>query len=128
MNEVLKAVREASISIACLLDDVAVKKDDVLNCELDLTKLQKDIEHIQNQVTIIENFLEPFTVAELEDIKNGSPEDRGSADRYYHRRYDPHWYPNGTGNRPRILKQDMSEEEIALYKKGWDGEQERKEW
>ena len=59
---------------------------------------------------------------------HGSPEDRGSADRYYHRGYNPHWYPNGTGNRPRILKQDMSEEEIALYKKGWDGEQERKEW
>jgi len=124
MNEVLKAVREASISIACLLDDVAVDE----NNDIKVFEIQKDIEHIQNQVTIIENFLEPFTVAELEDIKNGSPEDRGSADRYYHRGYNPHWYPNGTGNRPHILKQDMSEEEIALYKKGWDGEQERKEW
>jgi len=64
----------------------------------------------------------------MSDIKHGSPEDRGSADRYYQRMYDPHWYPNGTGNNPRILKQDMSEEEIALYKKGWDEEGERKDW
>jgi len=55
MNKVIKAVKEASISIACLLDepnDVTVK----------------DLEHIQKQVTIVENFLEPFTVAELEEM------------------------------------------------------------
>lgn len=64
----------------------------------------------------------------MSEVKHGSPEDRGSADRYYYRRYNPHWYPNGTGNKPHILKQDMSEEEIALYKKGWDEEGERKDW
>jgi hypothetical protein len=55
MDKVIKAVKEASISIACLLDepnDVTVE----------------DLEHIQKQVTIIENFLEPFTVAELEEL------------------------------------------------------------
>jgi hypothetical protein len=55
MDKVIKAVKEASISIACLLDepnDVTVK----------------DLEHIQKQVTIVENFLEPFTVAELEEM------------------------------------------------------------
>ena len=66
MNKLLEAVREASISIACLLDDVAVNNSE----ELNLTELQKDIEHIQNQITIIENELDPFTVAELETIKN----------------------------------------------------------
>ena len=30
-------------------------------------------------------------------MKNGSPRDRGSADRYYGRPYDPHYYPYGTG-------------------------------
>jgi hypothetical protein len=64
MNEVLKAVREASISIACLLDDVAVDE----NNDIKVFEIQKDIEHIQNQITTIENFLEPFTVAELEEI------------------------------------------------------------
>jgi len=44
MNEVLEAVREASISIACCLDEV----DDVT---------QQDLEHIQDQITMIENYL-----------------------------------------------------------------------
>ena len=57
MNKVLSAIKEASISVACLLDDVAVDKDDILNCELDLNELQKDIEHLQDQITIIENNL-----------------------------------------------------------------------
>jgi len=58
MSKLLEAVKEASISVACLLDDVAVDKNDILNCELDLNELQKDIEHLQNQITIIENNLE----------------------------------------------------------------------
>ena len=58
MNKTLEAVREASISLACLLDDVQGEE------------IQKDIEHIQDQLTIIENFLEPFTVAELEEVSS----------------------------------------------------------
>ncbi len=53
MNKLLKAVKEASISVACLLDDVAVNNSE----ELNLTELQKDIEHLQDQITIIENNL-----------------------------------------------------------------------
>ena len=52
-----KAVREASLSIACLLDE----PDDIS---------QADLIHLQDQITIIENFLDPFTVAEMEKIKN----------------------------------------------------------
>ena len=33
------------------------------------TVLEKDIEHIQDQITIIENYLDPFVVAELEEMK-----------------------------------------------------------
>ena len=55
MNEVIKALREASISVACGLDEVVLYR--------------KDIEHIQKQITIIENFLEPFTVEELTEMR-----------------------------------------------------------
>ena len=53
MNKLLKAGKEASISVACLLEDVAVNNSE----ELNLTELQKDIEHLQDQITIIENNL-----------------------------------------------------------------------
>ena len=48
MDKVLKAVKEASISVACLQDD-----------NFESTKeLDKDLEHIQKQLTIIENYFE----------------------------------------------------------------------
>ena len=56
MSKVKEAVEEASISVACLLDSLSEHDD--LNCELDLYKLQIDIEHLQDKITIIENFLE----------------------------------------------------------------------
>ena len=48
MKEILEAVKEASISVACLQDD-----------NFESTKeLDKDLEHIQKQLTIIENYFE----------------------------------------------------------------------
>lgn len=48
MSKVIKAVKEASISIACLQDD-----------NFERTKeLNEDLEHIQKQLTIIENYFE----------------------------------------------------------------------
>jgi|TARA_R110000823_G_C15586549_1_gene463722 hypothetical protein len=57
INESKKALNESSISIACLLDDVAVNKNTDINLvELfNLVELQKDIEHIQDQITYLEN-------------------------------------------------------------------------
>ena len=66
MSKLLEAVKEASISVACLLDDIAVDE----NNDIKIFELQKDIEHLQDQITIIENKLDPFTVAELGTIKN----------------------------------------------------------
>ena len=56
-NRILTAVREASISIASCLDEPS-----------DVSK--KDLEHIQDQITKIENYLTPFYLEELEEIKN----------------------------------------------------------
>jgi len=43
-----------------LLDDVAVNEDDILNGELDLNVLQKDIEHLLDQITSIENNIKKY--------------------------------------------------------------------
>ena len=67
-DKVLEAVREASISIACLMDDCDFVQ--VNHHPMKILVLQKDIEHIQDQITIIENYLDPFVVAELEEMKD----------------------------------------------------------
>ena len=51
INESKKALNESSISIACLLDDVAVNK----NTDINLAELQKDIEHIQDEISYLED-------------------------------------------------------------------------
>ena len=43
MEKVMEAVKQASVSIACCLDEVE-----------DVTQL--DLEHLQNQIRIIENY------------------------------------------------------------------------
>lgn len=56
-RKILTAVREASISIASCLDEPN-----------EISK--KDLKHIQDQITKIENYLTPFYLEELEEIKN----------------------------------------------------------
>lgn len=60
--------------------------------------------------------------------KHGSPQDRGSADAYYGRRPEPHWWPEGTGHGTRIEKADMTVEQIRQYWYGYDNENDRKDW
>ena len=59
---------------------------------------------------------------------HGSPQDRGSADRYYGRTFDPHWWPNGTGKGTRIEMVDMDSEQIVEYAYGFNHEEDRKDW
>ena len=50
-------------------------------------------------------------------VFHGDPFDRGSADSYYGRPRDPHKYPNGTGNAPRV--EVLTEVERAEYLAGY---------
>ena len=65
MSRVLKAVKEASISVACLLDDIAVDE----NNDINIFEIEKDIEHIQDQITIIENYFEEVVWLYMEEYK-----------------------------------------------------------
>jgi len=51
-DKAIQAVREASISIACLMDDCDFVQ--VNRHPMKILVLQKDIEHIQEQLNIIE--------------------------------------------------------------------------
>ena len=64
-DEALDALHEASLSIACLTDFYEYLEDennDLKNPKWVLKEgelLKKDIYHIQDQITILENFLNP---------------------------------------------------------------------
>ena len=49
--------------------------------------------------------------------RHGSLFDRGSADAWYRRKPEPHWYPQGTGFGERIV--NLTSEEIDEYYKGY---------
>ena len=71
------------------------------------------------------------TVTDMVDRGHGSPYDRGGADSYYRRPFDPHWWPAGTYKGFRIEMPFMSAEQIEEYKKGFDqneSDQNFKDW
>ena len=60
--------------------------------------------------------------------RHGGPYDRGSADRYYGRPYNPHYYIDDTYMSEPITMERMTREEISEYMAGWNEEWDRKEW
>ena len=66
-DEALKALHEASLSIACLGADWTEHFEDENNdlknpkwVLKDQEGLQQDLNHIQDQITILENYLDPY--------------------------------------------------------------------
>jgi len=63
--------------------------------------------------------------------RHGSPYDRGSADSWYGRPFEPHYYEGATYSSPRVDLDDMTQAEVKAYTLGY-GEQEetgmKKDW
>ena len=55
---------------------------------------------------------------QFERSRHGSLWDRGSADSYYNRSPDPHWWPLGTGRGEKIT--DLTVDEIEEYYAGYE--------
>lgn len=65
------------------------------------------------------------------DTRHGGPYDRGSADNYYHRRREPHYYVHDTKTSELVPETLMTNEEIEAYNAGYDFNEERgdkKDW
>lgn len=62
-----------------------------------------------------------------EERKHGSPYDRGSMDAYYGRRPRPHIWLDSMG-RERVPEDKMTKDQIKDYYKGYDEEDDRKDW
>ena len=74
-DEALKALHEASLSIACLgadwyehFEDESVTKNHRKWVLKDEEGLQKDLDHIQDQITILENYLDPYDPKEEKNV------------------------------------------------------------
>tara|TARA_Y100000592_G_scaffold28726_1_gene45701 strand:- start:22 stop:225 length:204 start_codon:yes stop_codon:yes gene_type:complete len=63
MSEVLLALKEAKETINRLLAQYPI------GSTTRRIELNNDLKHIRDQITIVESFLEPFTVAELENME-----------------------------------------------------------
>ena len=53
------------------------------------------------------------------DTRHGGPFDRGGADYWYNRGYEPHYYVGGSYASDRIEEADMTPEELAAYRAGY---------
>lgn len=65
------------------------------------------------------------------DTRHGGPFDRGSADSYYHRGRNPHYFRGDTYNSEKVEMENMTAEEIEAYHAGYDDNEEfgdKKDW
>jgi len=60
--------------------------------------------------------------------EHGSPQDRGSADAYYQRVRDPHFYIGKSIRGIRVSASEMTEAQIKFYDHGYNTEQDRKDY
>jgi hypothetical protein len=54
------------------------------------------------------------------DTRHGGPYDRGTADSYYSRGFNPHYYEGDTAVTLRVEMQDMTAAEITAYTAGFN--------
>ena len=65
------------------------------------------------------------------DQRHGGPYDRGQADSWYSREYNPHYFVGDSYKSPRIELAAMSPEEIVAYTAGYTDNEaagDHKEW
>ena len=60
----------------------------------------------------------------MSDARHGGPFDRGGADSYYRRGWDPHYYEGSTYQSKRIEMADMTLKEIVEYTEGYNDNEE----
>jgi hypothetical protein len=67
----------------------------------------------------------------LYDQRHGGPWDRGTADSYYSREFNPHYYKGETYNSDLVELSSMTAEEITAYSAGYSCNEQagnKKEW
>ncbi len=60
--------------------------------------------------------------------EHGGAYDRGSADRYYGRGFEPHYYEGATYSSERVEITNQLSVEYAAYERGYNEQTEEKDW
>ena len=60
--------------------------------------------------------------------RHGGAYDRGSADKYYSRPFEPHYYVGGTATSERVHLDDLTPQQVKEYTDGWNQETQTKEY
>ncbi len=60
--------------------------------------------------------------------RHGSPQDRGSADAYYGRPFEPHYFTGNTYQSTCVVEAVMTVAQIEEYRYGYENEEDRKDW
>tara|TARA_B110000858_G_scaffold186395_1_gene229552 strand:- start:689 stop:895 length:207 start_codon:yes stop_codon:yes gene_type:complete len=58
------------------------------------------------------------------DARHGSPYDRGSADSYYGRSFNPHYFTEDSCSSDKVDLEEMTPQEIVEYTKGFNENEE----
>ena len=64
----------------------------------------------------------------IDERRHDGPYDRGSADAYYRRRFEPHYFKGATYSSEKVDRVDMTSEEIDQYTKGYEEQTDFKDW
>jgi len=70
------------------------------------------------EITDQEKVIRALKGPQFDRKRHGSLFDRGSADSYYNRPRDPHWYPNGSYEGEEVV--ELTPEEVAEYLAGYE--------
>lgn len=71
------------------------------------------------------------TIPENFNTRHGGPFDRGSADSYYNRPRNPHYFKGDTYNSEEVKTDEMSFDEILAYNMGYEYNEkfgDKKDW
>jgi hypothetical protein len=72
------------------------------------------------EFTEVERVVRALQGPQFDRERHGGLFDRGSADSYYGRPRDPHWYPQGSYNGDKIVKLTEAEREEYLTGYHWN--------
>ena len=87
------------------------------------SSLERIADEVRERAELEETFGQDDTT-EGWDERHGGPYDRGGADSYYRRKFDPHYYVGKTGQSDRIGRDGMTQDEIKAYTAGFEDNEE----